>query len=289
MTEPTLTAAEAVLRPTAGAALVAWRTLVEADREQVTRISERTLGGDYYRPIARHFAPNPRPSPELAILEALARREDTWRDIGAGGGRLAIPLARIVRRVYAVEPSQSQRETLQEAMAGESVDIVLDERLWPVEDGAGIETVDVSLSAHAVYDTDDLGAYIAAMERTTRRLCVAVLSDHARGWYWREVFEAVHGERQAVLPSLTEFVAVLGAMGRRFEIRTSEVEPREPITLDAALEMGRRFLWLTEGSEKDAALRGLIAERFGREDGLIDAPPSRRYLGVVTWEPPAAD
>ena len=116
MTKRDLATAESVLRPDEATALAAWRALVEADAEQVPRVSERTLGGDYYRPIAHRVAPNPRPSPELAILEALARPEDTWRDIGAGGGRLAIPLARVVRRVYAVEPSESQRETLREAM-----------------------------------------------------------------------------------------------------------------------------------------------------------------------------
>ena len=220
-----LKAAEDVLRPDEATALVAWRALVEADAEQVPRISERSLGGDHYRPITRRFAPNPRPSPELAILEALARPEDTWRDIGAGGGRLAIPLARLVRRVHAVEPSESQRGTLREAMDGQPGDVVIDERRWPIEDEASVEPVDVSLSAHAVYDTADLAAYLDAMERTTRRLCVVVLNDHARGWHWRDIFEAVHGERQAMLPALTEFVAVLSARGRRFDVQTVEAEP----------------------------------------------------------------
>jgi len=288
MTTLDLDAAERLLRPDEATALAAWRTLVEADAEQVQRVTERSLGGDYYRPIAHHFAPNPRPSPELAILEALARPEDTWRDIGAGGGRFAIPLARLVRRVHAVEPSEAQREILRQAMAREPGDIVIDERRWPVEDETSVEPVDVSLSVHAVYDTRDLLAYLDAMERTTLRLCVVVLADHARGWYWRGIFEAVHGERQAVLPSLTEFVAVMAARGRRFDVQTVEAEPREPISLDAALEMGRRFLWLAEGSEKDEMLRRLVLEHFGRQDGLVDAPPTRRYLGIVSWEPGAS-
>ena len=166
---------------------------------------------------------------------------------------------------------------------------MIDERRWPIDDDASVEAVDVSLSAHAVYDTADLAAYLDAMERTTRRVCVAVLNDHARGWYWREIFEAVHGERQAVLPALTEFVAILGARGRRYEVRTVPAEPGDPVSLEAALATGRQFLWLTEGSEKDEKLRSLIAERFGRQDGLVDAPPARRYVGIVTWEPPAAD
>jgi SAM-dependent methyltransferase len=261
---------------------------VEADAEQVQRISERSLGGDYYRPITAAFRPDTRPSPELPILESLAHTDETWRDIGAGGGRLAIPLAKLVRRVIAVEPSESQRETLRCAMAGENADVEIDDRSWPVADEAAVEPVDVALSAHAIYDTADLGAYLDAMERTTRRLCVVVLADHARGWYWRDVFEAVHGERQAMLPALTEFVAVLGARGRRFDVRTVEAEPGGPVSLDAALATGRRFLWLTDGSEKDGLLQRVVRERFTRPDGLVNAPAARRYLAVVTWEPNAA-
>ena len=54
-----------------------------------------------------------------AVLDALRRhagRADVWLDIGAGAGRYALPLARTVARVIAVDSSPAMLGTLREAM-----------------------------------------------------------------------------------------------------------------------------------------------------------------------------
>lgn len=284
-----LEAASHALRPDAEAALAAWRALVEADREQVERLSQRELGGDYYAPMASSFRPDHRPSLELPVLETFARTEDAWRDIGAGGGRLAIGLARLVRRVVAVEPSESMRDAmaLGVAEAGATNIEVVPER-WPPEDLASAEVVDVSMAAHATYDIADIGAWIEAMEVTSRRLCVVALGDRARGGYWTEVWQAAHGEPMAVLPGLREFVTLLGALDRAFEVRlVPAAQGGEPVPEERAFNAARRFCWLEPGTEQDERMQTFMRERYAAGDRMLRPPPLRRHVGIVSWPPPA--
>ena len=273
------------LRPTAAEAFAAWRALTEADREQVERLREDRRGQDFYAPVASSFRPGQRDSIEWPVLEQLAQPGDTWLDIGAGGGRFAAPLAGIVERVVAVEPSEAMRNTLQEAAseAGrKNIEVV--NAFWPV---AGWEIdVDVSLAAHAMYDIDDLEPFLAAMEQHTRRTCVAIFGCRARGAQLADLYAAVHHEPMATLPSLREFVAVLGAQGRRYEVRTAgagqDAEAARPA--DEAYAVARRLLWLVEGTEKDAQMRALIDEWYSTTEGIA-LPAMRPWIGIVSWEP----
>lgn len=275
-----------VLRPTEQAALEAWRRLVDADREQVERIRERADGEDFYAPVAASFSPGRRESLEWPAIEALAQPGDTWLDIGAGGGRFAVPLAGIVRRVIAVEPSESMRSTLA-AAAGEAgrTNIEAVEAYWPAEGWS--EVVDVSLAAHSIYDIGDVALFLDAMERFTRRTCVAVFGCRARGAQLADLFEAVHGEPMATLPSLREFMALLGSRGRRTDVRTTGLggaqEP--PRAAEEAYAAARRLLWLAEGSEKDTRMRALLDEWYGTPEGVA-LPSMRPWIGIVSWEPP---
>ncbi len=272
-----------VLRPTAEEALAEWRRLVLADREQVERVRQ-DVRADYYAPVAPSFSPARRESIEWPLVEALAQPGDTWLDIGAGGGRFAVPLAGVVERVIAVEPSGAMREVMGRAIAeaGRTNIEVVDAR-WPV---AGWDReVDVSLAAHALYDIDDIEGWLEAQEAATRRTCIGIFGVQGRGAQVADFFEAVHGEPMATLPALREFVAVLGARAKRYEIRT--VATGERAVAKPAEEVYatlRRLLWLAEGSELDAKMQRLAQEWYGTEGGLA-LPPMRPWLGIVSWDP----
>src|SRR5947207_12835261 len=83
------------LIPTKEQALAAWAAWVRANREQVERFREVEDGTDFYGSIATMFRDDPRreDEPALNALRALVRPDDSWLDIGAGGGRYALPLA----------------------------------------------------------------------------------------------------------------------------------------------------------------------------------------------------
>lgn len=271
------------LRPSEADAIAAWAALVDADAAQVARVREPEPPGDFYAPMAGRFRLGSRAALELPLLETHARPDDTWLDIGAGGGRFAIPLSRRVARVIAVEPSEAMRATLTSAAteAGRT-NIEVHDRRWPAADWPA--SADVSLAAHSIYDIREIVPFLDAMERHSRRLCIAVLADQPRGAQLARLFEAVHGEPLATLPALREFIALLSARGRRFDVATVVGEPATVVPLDEAVAMARRLLWLAPGSEKERHMRSLI-EEWWTAPGGIALPPARRFLGAVSWEP----
>src|SRR5436309_1347422 len=96
------------LRPSLEAALAEWGRRVQANRDQVERFREVGDGADFYAPIAAMFRADPSRQDEGALnaLRQLVRPEETWLDIGAGGGRYALPIALLAREVIALEPSE---------------------------------------------------------------------------------------------------------------------------------------------------------------------------------------
>ena len=261
--------------------------MVDADAEQVARIREPEPAGDYYAPTALRFRPGTRPSPELPPLLARAEAGDTWLDIGAGGGRVALPLSEHVARVIAVEPSEAMRNVLHEAVrASGRPNIEVRDLHWPNPAWDG--RVDVSLAAHAIYDIREIVPFLDAMEHCTRRTCIAILADQPRGAHLAPLFEAVHGEPFAPLPSLREFIALLAARKRRFEVATVPGEPTEVISLEDAAALTRRLLWLSADSPKDRHSRALI-EQWWSVPGGVQLPQARRYIGIVAWEPALED
>src|SRR5882724_9843422 len=148
-----------VLRPDAASALEAWRRRVSANREQAERLREGTPPRDFYAAVAPDFRANPRRTdePALELLRALVRPGETWLDIGAGGGRYALPLALLAKTVIAEHGISN-------------VEIVAER--WPMR---GAPIADVALMAHIGYDLEEIGPFLDAVEASARRLCVAVL------------------------------------------------------------------------------------------------------------------
>ena len=272
------------LRPSVGEVGEGWARLVDADAEQVARVRELDEGQDYYRPVAGRFRPGQASSAEADVLLALSRREDSWLDIGAGGGRFALPLAGRVRRVIAVEPSPAMRQVLDEgARAAGATNLSVHDARWPVPGWS--ERADVALAAHCLYDIREPIPFVEAMEHAARRLCVVALAQRPRGSQLADLFREVHGEPPAVLPALREFVALLGALERPYEVRRVVAgSAAAPVDPGEAHALGRRMLWLSAGSEKDRTMCGLMEEWWG-EPGGIRLPMGFREIGIVTWEP----
>ncbi len=271
------------LRPSEADAAAAWAAMVDADAAQVARVREPEPAGDFYAPIAPRFRAGARPSLELPPLLAHAEAGDTWLDIGAGGGRFALPLSEHVARVIAVEPSEAMRAVLTEGIRETSrSNVSVRDLYWP--DPAWTDRVDISFAAHSIYDIHEILPFIDAMELHSKRLCIAVLADQPRGAHLARLFEAVHGEPFAPLPGLREFIALLSARGRRFDVTTVTGEPTATTSLDDASAHARRLLWLTAGSPKEQRIRALVEEWWPAPGGVL-LPAARGYFGIVAWQP----
>lgn len=272
-----------VLRPGAEVAEAAWAELVRANREQVQRLRERSEQADFWEHVSPVFRADPRRTddPVLAVLQGLARRGERWLDVGAGGGRFALPLALQLKRVIAVEPSPSMRGVLREGMAEHGIgNIDVIEGRWEEVEAP---VADVALIAHLGYDVEQPGPFLRRLERHARRLCVAVLLDRQPASIFGGLWEEVFGEPQRLLPALGEFITLQLAREKLVEARLVETEPWSFATREEALDSVRWRLWLIEGSERDRALQRVF-DRFVREvNGRWRIPGARIYTGIVTW------
>jgi SAM-dependent methyltransferase len=273
------------LRPSAEAALDAWAARVRANREQVDQFREATPG-DFYAPIAGMFRADPRrhDEPALERLRALVQPDDVVLDIGAGGGRYALPLALECREVIAIDPSAGMRQVLTSGMAEYRIHNiqVLDGR-WPA-DSAGL-ACDVALISHLGYDVEEIGPFLDAMEAVSRRLCVAVLLSQPPPTEADRFWPVVHGIERAALPSLPEFLSVLLARGRLFEVELVDRSPQSYEAPEQALTWLRQQLWTAPGSDKDQRLVQAARERLEERNGRYALSWAPVAVGVVTWSP----
>jgi SAM-dependent methyltransferase len=271
------------LRPDPAQAAAAWGRRVQANREQVERVREDDPNPDHYGPIARLFRgdPNLTGDPTWDALRPTVGPDETWLDIGAGGGRLALPLARRAREVIALDPSSGMVNLLHELVATyELANVRVVEGRWPA---AAPLPADVALISHVGYDVEHIGPFLDAMEANARRRCVAILLERAPPYPFDELWPAVHGEHRALLPALPEFLTLLLARQRLFEVRFTQRWAQVFPDFDDLLALARRQLWTRPDSAADERLRAALEQRVVRRDGGFAATARPARLGIVTW------
>ena len=267
--------------------LAAWRERVIADREQVDRAREVEDPVDFYAPVTSRFRMDPHRTDDetLNALLPLTRPEDVWLDVGAGGGRYALPLALHVREVVAIDPSPAMIGALQEDARASGIENVrVIEARWPMAREQA-PSGDVGLAAHVGYDIEEIGPFLDQLEAQTSRLCVAVMGESAMttvaSTYWQEI----HGEPRVRLPALPELLVLLTARGRLPEVTLVDRSPPTFESLEVAHQMARRQLWLRESTHKDRRLSALLADTLEAQNGhyAFDWTPTK--IGIVRWGP----
>jgi molybdenum cofactor cytidylyltransferase len=278
----------------AAVAELAWAERVVENREQVERFREAPDGPDFYATVSSVFRDDPDRTgdPVLEALRSHARPDDTWLDVGAGAGRYALPLARVVREVIALDPSPGMLEALRGAMEEHGIaNVRPTEGRWPEAlSGLGAAPVaDVSLIAHVGYDVEAIGPFVAAMERATRRICLAVLMERSPASLAEPFWPAIHGERRIALPGLPAFLDLLAAHGREPRVEILETRHRTWADRDEVLRGLRRQTWVEPGSAKDLRLQALLDEVLVSNPdgtvGLSNAAPLT--VGIAAWTPVA--
>ncbi len=273
------------LSPAAHDALRAWRDRVRGNREQAERVREGTGAGDFYAAVASDFRADPRRTddPALDVLRGLVRPGETWLDIGAGGGRYALPLALLAGHVIAVEPSEGMQGVLRGGMAEHGIfNVEVVPARWPM---AAAPAADVALIAHVGYDIEEIGPFLDAMEAAARRLCVAVLVTPSPPSPAEPFWPPIHGETRVRLPALTEFLALLLARDRLFELRLAERQPLAHSTPEAPLRWIRQQLFIGSDTPKGRALEALAREAIVERAGRWAVSWDPVALGIVTWRP----
>lgn len=278
--------AAGMLRPSSTEAVEAYHALVAAHHAQSLRTGDLPREGDSWAQRAGRFRPGGFEADEMDVLREFATPEQTWLDVGAGGGRFAVPLSRLIKRVVAVEPSPAMRTVLRAAIEEHGItNLSVVESRWPPEPSVDVPEADVSLVANVLYGNEELDAFIEALERHTWSRCVVVAADPSPNTPHPGIWEAMWGEARRSLPGARELIATLWAMGRAPEVRVLPSTPAQPSTPDEAAE---EFAWLyrvAPGSPDVARLRAAFVERYGQPDGSVLLPPRRQCGTVISWRP----
>ena len=263
-----------------------WRQMILREHAQTDRI-RGPRPTDHWTQLARNFKDDPHRTGDEMLDELRARVKpgETLIDVGAGGGRLALPLALTCSHVYAVEPSPSMCDVLQET-AGESgiENVSVTQASW---EDASLEPADVVLSSHVVYVVQEIEPFIRKKEAHARRLVLTVAFQSppqaAMGGLWAQV----HREERLRLPSLPELLPVLEDLGIRPEV--TELAPRPVQTFESfedARESLTQRLYVRPDTPEQARLERAL------EDSLEQADDAWRIRGsqpvrpcIVAWEP----
>jgi len=209
--------------------------------------------------------------------------DSTVLDIGAGTGAWSMMLARHVRRVTAVDPSESMLSVLRENMTAENAaNVSVIQGAWPDVD---VEPHDFSLCSHAMYGCPDLAAFIRGMEKRTRRTCFLLLRAPARDCIQAEAARHLWGQ-PFDSPNFAIAYNVLIQMGIYANVlmeNTGYWKPRVSPDLEAALERLKRELYLAGIDEHDGFLLDLLRRRLSRRDGVY-VWPQEVCSALVYWE-----
>lgn len=263
----------------------AWALQVRRNREQADQFRDVPERPDFYAPVASGFKSDPRRTdePALETLRSLVIPGESWLDIGAGGGRYALPLALAGARVTALDPSSAMLSVLREAANEYSVSgVETVQHRWPAD---GVPAADVAFIAHVSYDIEELGPFLDAMEAHARRLCVAVLLARAPSAAAEAFWPPVHGVARNPLPALAEFLTLLLARGKIFSVWLGERAAVAYPSSETALGFLRQQLFIEAGGEKDARLIAALDSAPRTADGRLLLTTEPTPLGVVTWKP----
>ena len=129
-------------------------------------------------------------------------------DVGAGRGRVSLPLAGSGYELVAVEPDTGMADGFEEDAGRLGVTARLVRGRWP--DVAGeVPGADVVMSANVVYDVPGIGPFVAALDATARRGVVIEMTERHPRVLAAPLFRAVHGVDRPDGPSVDDLVEVI--------------------------------------------------------------------------------
>ncbi len=265
-----------------------WRQMVDAEHAQSERVRER--GGapsDSWVPYAGRF----RPSLDAAdpLVERLLREIEPHHDVldvGAGGGRIALPVSLHCRSVVAVEPSASMGAVLREEaerLGRNNVSLVAS--TW---EDAEVELADVAMCVQVLYTVRGVQEFIRKLEAHARERVIVVLGECPPYTQSNPLWPLVHGEPRLELPSHRELMRLLWEMGVNPDLEMlPPQEPRGFESRERALEQTRPRLFVEPGGEGERrlarALDELLEESGDGRFRIRGAPVFRPAL--VSWRP----
>jgi len=268
-----------------------WADLV---RDRMAEVGRLRTGGStpsaaVWKARQRRFAaelaaPGAGRDPFLSRVRRATSSSSTVIDVGAGPGRHAVPLARRVRSVTAVDPSAKTLAHLRRRARAESItNIACVTGRWEDVD---VDIADVVLSAFVVTLIEDAPMFIAKLDRCARRRVFLYLSafsaDALHDPFWRHF----HGTPRVPAPTYLDALAVVRDLGIDPTVDIVEIPDRRRFTTVAeAAEEYRDHLVLPDTPAVRRELERLLSSWLVRRDGALAAPLRAVPAAVSSWSP----
>lgn len=264
-----------------------WRRIVEARRRQ-TDGAYSGLGRttrDYWARRADRYAAFSReglPDPFLEKLLAHVDGRSMVLDVGAGVGRHAVPLARVVRRVIVVEPSPSMASHLRQWAQEEGLaNIEVIEADWPEVD---VPVCDIVVCSHVLYPVLDVEPFVRKLDESARRYCFLQLHQEQMALESLELWERFHGEPRARQPTFRDALPVLWQMGLRPNLEmTAMAQSWSWESMDEAARNFREHLAIPEDEATEARLREMLAAALEAREGRLHLPKTTYRSAILWW------
>jgi len=223
---------------------------------------------------------------EKQIAPITLKPEYTVLDVGAGTGRLAIPIAKHVKSVTAIDQSKGMLECLQENMEKKGItNIVCINKRWEdIEVGLDIELHDVVIASHS------LGMFaiqeaLAKMDAASKRY-VYILTSAGRWMGDGEgLWEKIYGERQRHRAWHSDYIFFCNLLHdmkiyANVDIRDAEFEQRYE-SLDDAVTKWKEMRDIP--TEKEAILREHLSKILVEDDGTGTLCFNRKTKSATIW------
>lgn len=240
------------------------------------------------RTVAWYERANEQSDYAARVLGALGPALDGCRDaldVGAGFGALALPLARRLEAVTALEPSAAMSGALRAGAASAGLaNVTVIEAAWGE---ASVRPHDLVICAHVGGLLDGTSPFLRDAGTVARRL-VAFVRDLPAGpdddkFFYRELYPALLGRPYEHHCRADDTVAGLERLGIRPVVTPIEYSSDQPFeSLEEACDFWMTYMGL-EGERPRDHLRRFLSERLERRDGVLVAP-LRKRAAVIAWQ-----
>jgi len=264
-----------------------WDQLVLSEHAQTDSFRDPPPDEDPWAGLARSFAPPDRAEedldPTVPVIDTYLDKNDTVIDVGAGGGRLAIPLARRCAGVITVEPSPAMRAGMEASISELGVDNV--EVVAETWEDADIQKGDHVVCSHVMYATTPILPFLEKLQNHARKRVTVMLRERPPQGNFHELFERLFGEKRIPLPAMPEFRGLLESLDIKYDLHRLEDRPHgEFRDFDSALRRSTQRFFLNSGSPNATRLAELMPSCLvPNGDGVKFswAEPQKGWL--VTW------
>ncbi len=220
----------------------------------------------------------------IEVLEPILLECREALDVGAGCGALALPLARRLAAVTALEPTPAMARALRQAAArARLTKVAVIESAWGE---ARVGPHDLVLCAHVGGLLRGDSPFLGEVGRIARRW-VALIRDAPAAqsedkFFFSELYPALLGRPYLHRCTAEDTLAAVGALGIKPSVTVISYASDQPfVDLEEASDFWMTYLGL-EGNGPRAYQRAFLRERLVRR-GEEWIAPFRKTAAVITW------